>query len=178
MIRIETESDIERLRQVALLQQAELQRLSKRLVQLTAALAEARGEDAILALQQELAFLKEELAAKREELFGASSEKRPRDKPGDGANDDAAERTGHGRRGQPELPMVDVVHVLDEADQACPKCGGDLRPWDGHFEDAEEIDVVGKGSPDPTWHSVVIRGIVGADASDAEIRRTRDRAAA
>lgn len=75
VIRIETESDIERLRQVALLQQAELQRLSKRLVELTSALAEARGEDAILALQQELAFLKEELAVKRQELFGASSER-------------------------------------------------------------------------------------------------------
>jgi predicted nucleic acid-binding Zn-ribbon protein len=80
VIKIETESDIERLRQVALLQQAELHRLSKRLVELTTALAEARGEDAILALQQELAFLKEELAARNQEIFGASSEKHSRDK--------------------------------------------------------------------------------------------------
>lgn len=139
MVRIETESDIERLRQVALLQQAELQRLSKRLVELTTALAEARGEDAILALQQELAFLKEELAARNQEIFGVSSEKRSRDKE---QTEGAAARTGHGRRDQPELPIVEVVHVLDEADRACPKCGGDLRAWDGHFEDAEEIDVV------------------------------------
>lgn len=140
MIRIETESDIERLRQVALLQQAELQRLSKRLIELTAALAEARGEDTILALQQELAFLREEMAARRRDLFGASSERRPRDEAP--TNADAPARTGHGPREQPELPLVEVVHVLDEADRACPRCGGDLKAWDGHFEDAEEIDVI------------------------------------
>ena len=143
MIRIETERDIERLRQVALLQENELQRLHKRLLQLTQELAVARGEDAILAIQQELAFLKEQLDARNRELFGASSEKRPRDRSGDGAGNGAAsERTGHGRRDQPELPIVDVVHVLDDADKPCPKCGGDLKPWDGHFEDAEEIDIV------------------------------------
>lgn len=142
MIRIETEGNIERLRQVALLQQAENARLHKRLLQLTQELAVARGEDAILAIQQELAFLKEQLDARNRELFGASSEKRSRDKSGDAASNGTTERTGHGRRDQPELPMVDVVHVLDDADKACPKCGGDLKTWDGHFEDAEEIDVV------------------------------------
>ena len=100
----------------------------------------ARGEDAILAIQQELAFLKEQLEARNREIFGASSERRPRGASGEAKG--AAERTGHGRREQPELPMVDVVHVLDEADTACPKCGGELAPWDGHFEEAEEIDVV------------------------------------
>jgi len=142
VIRIETESDIERLRQVALLQQAENARLHKRLLQLTQELAVARGEDAILAIQQELAFLKEQLDARNREIFGASSEKRSRDKSADAASNGTTERTGHGRRDQPELPMVDVVHVLDDADKACPKCGGDLKTWDGHFEDAEEIDVV------------------------------------
>jgi len=140
VIRIETEGDIERLRQVALLQQVENTRLHKRLLQVTQELAVARGEDAILAIQQELAFLKEQLEARNREIFGASSERRPRGASGEAKG--AAERTGHGRREQPELPMVDVVHVLDEADTACPKCGGELAPWDGHFEEAEEIDVV------------------------------------
>ena len=108
MIRIETESDIERLRQVALLQETELQRLHKRLLELTQELAVARGEDAILAIQQELAFLKEQLDARNRELFGASSEKRPRDRSGDAVNNGTTERTGHGRRDQPELPMIDV----------------------------------------------------------------------
>ncbi len=138
MIRIETESDIERLRQVALLQQNENARLHKRLVELTQELAAARGEDAIGAIQQELGFLKEQLDARTRELFGASSEKRPREKTASAA----AERTGHGRREQPELPVVDRIHVLDEPDRMCPKCGGELAEWAGHFEDAEEIDVV------------------------------------
>lgn len=142
MIRIETESDIERLRQVVLLQQAENARLHKRLLQLTQELAVARGKDAILAIQQELAFLKEQLDARNREIFGASSEKRARDKSGDGGSQRTAERTGHGRREQPELPIVDVVYVLDDADKACSKCRGDLKAWDGQFEDAEEIDVV------------------------------------
>ena len=127
VIRIETESDIERLRQVALLQQTENARLHKRLLELTQELAVARGEDAILAIQQELSFLKEQIDARNRELFGASSEKRSRDKSGDAASNGTTERTGHGRRDQPKLPMVDVVHVLDEADRACPKCGGRAR---------------------------------------------------
>lgn len=141
MVRIETEQDIERLRQVALLQQSELHRLSKRLVALTTALAEARGEDAILALQQELAFLKEEMAAHQRDAFGASSEKRPGARNGTDPSE-TTERAGHGPRPQPDLPGVDVVHTLDEADRTCPKCGGNLDEWTGQFEDSEEIDVV------------------------------------
>jgi len=51
MLQIETERDIERLRQVALLQEAEIERLLARLAELTRQLAEALGEDAIQALQ-------------------------------------------------------------------------------------------------------------------------------
>jgi transposase len=35
-----------------------------------------------------------------------------------------------------------VVHELDEADKMCLKCGGDLAPWTGQFEEADEIDVI------------------------------------
>jgi transposase len=37
---------------------------------------------------------------------------------------------------------VEVVHELDEPDQICPGCGGDLEPMAGQFEEADEIDVV------------------------------------
>src|SRR5437667_19707 len=63
VIRIETETDIERLRQVALLQRAELDRLYARLAALTEELAHARGEDAIAALQLELTAIREQLDA-------------------------------------------------------------------------------------------------------------------
>jgi transposase len=36
---------------------------------------------------------------------------------------------------------VEVVHELDELDQICPSCGGDLEPVQGQFEEADEIDV-------------------------------------
>ena len=40
------------------------------------------------------------------------------------------------------LPIVEIVHELDEPDQICPSCGGDLKPMHGQFEEADEIDVV------------------------------------
>jgi len=64
VIRIETETDIERLRQVALLQRAELDRLYQRLAALTEELARARGGDAIDALQLELTAIREQLEAR------------------------------------------------------------------------------------------------------------------
>ena len=141
MIQIETETDIERLRQVALLQRTELDRLYTRLAALTQELAHARGEDAIAALQLELTAIQEQLAARTRELFGPSSEKRPR--PADRARDaERPPRTGHGPRAQLELPRVEVVHTLDEPDRTCPQCGGELREMTGQYEEAEEIDVV------------------------------------
>src|SRR5438094_4475267 len=141
VIRIETETDIERLRQMALLQRAELDRLYTRLAQLTEELAHARGEDAIAALQLELTAIQEQLAARTRALFSPSSEKRPR--PGARTRAGApAPRTGHGPRAQLALPQVEVVHTLDVPDRTCPKCGGGLREMTGQYEESEEIDVV------------------------------------
>ena len=93
-------------------------------------------------IQQELAFLQEQLDVRNRALFGRSSEKRRAAAGEDAAGTTAPARQGHGRRKQPELALVDVIHVLDEPDLACPKCGGELKVWDGQFEDSEEIDVV------------------------------------
>jgi len=142
VIRIETETDIERLRQVALLQRAELDRLYQRLAQLTEELARARGGDAIAALQLELTAIREQLEARTRALFGPSSEKRPRGDNGPARAAEQPPRTGHGPRAQGELPQVEVVHTLDEPDRTCPKCGGGLREMTGQHEEAEEIDVV------------------------------------
>ena len=141
MIRIETETDIERLRQVALLQRAELDRLYQRLAQLTEELARARGEDAIAALQLELTAIREQLEARTRALFGPSSEQRRR-AGGPAPDAERAARAGHGPRAQRELLRVDVVHTLDEPDRTCPKCGGGLCEMTGPYEEAEEIDVV------------------------------------
>lgn len=141
MVQIEHETDIERLRQVALLQHAELTRLHQRLAELTAALAAARGDVATTTLQLELQLLQEQLAAKTRALFGPTSERRPRD----GASAADASRPaprGHGPRPQAALPLVEIVHTLEAADQQCLQCGGALTVWEGQTEDADEIDVV------------------------------------
>lgn len=43
---------------------------------------------------------------------------------------------------QPSLPMVEREYTLDEADRACPSCGGELLPMKGQFEESEMIDVI------------------------------------
>jgi len=141
MLQIETERDIERLRQVARLQEAEIHRLLARLAELTRQLAEARGEDVVRALQLELTVINEKLAARNRALFGMSSEKRARGDAQDGSKAKAPQ-TGHPRREQRDLPLDEVVHELDEADKTCPKCGGELAAWAGQFEAADEIDVI------------------------------------
>jgi transposase len=146
VIDLARESRPEVLREVARLQQQEIQKLHRRLGELAAALAKAKGEDATRALQLELLRLREQLAAREQKLFGRSSEQRrtpaTNASPPDDANSPAPARRGHGPRSQPELPLVEVVHSLDAPDRACPACGGALAEMTGQSEDSEEIDVV------------------------------------
>ncbi len=140
MLRLETERDVERLRQAALLLEAENRRLTTRLVELTRQLMNARGEAAEV-LQLRLAELERQLQQARAELFGPSSEKRPRSKEEAPAAAEEKPRRGHGPR-QQTLPVEEVVHPLDEADKQCPQCGGALAEMKGCFEESEEVDVV------------------------------------
>jgi transposase len=135
------ETDPERLRQIARLLEAENAWLHRRLRELTQALADARGETQTQ-LGLELHHLQEQLAARTRALFGRSSERRNGDGGGAGAPPERAPQRGHGPRRQPTLPLVEVTHTLDEPDQVCPTCGGELLAWPEQFEDAEEIDVV------------------------------------
>ena len=139
-LRLDTEKDPERLRQAALLLEAENRRLTARVVELTRALLSAKGEDA-QALQLRLAELERQLVQKNAELFGPSSEKRPRAASAK-AEDAPAQQRGHGPREQKALAIEEVVHHLDEADKTCTSCGGALQEWTGQSEDADEVDVI------------------------------------
>jgi transposase len=142
VLRIEEIHDADVLRQVAVLLERENQRLHDRLQQLTAELAQLRGQDATAA-QVHLEFLKELLAQRERALFGDSSEKRPRSEAGSGAAlAPPAPQHGHGPKAQPTLPLVETFHTLPEADRVCPQCGGALTELAGQTEDAEEITVV------------------------------------
>ena len=140
MVELATETDLERLRQMALLLEAENARLHRRLVELTRALAQATGA-AHAQLELELQHLQAQLAARTHALFGTSSERRgagPREPPAR----PAAPRRGHGPREQAALPLVEVVHTQPAEAAPCAQCGGTLAPWKDQYEDAEEIDVV------------------------------------
>jgi len=130
--------DIELLRRAALMLQEDNKKLVQLIRKLKKELHELKGGDPEQ-LRLQIAGLEQQLATRNKLLFGDKSERRPRNKK---EQDKKAEPTGHGRRPQPKLPEVEQIHVLDEADKVCTKCGGDLKSWDGQFEDSEEIDVV------------------------------------
>ncbi|HXQ22472.1 MAG TPA: hypothetical protein VN812_12420 [Candidatus Acidoferrales bacterium] len=99
MVQVAVETDIERRRQMAVLLGRENARLHQRLLALTRELAVARGL-AATQLALELQHLQETLAARTRQLFGASSENRPRP---EGSNGDQpapphAAATGPARR--------------------------------------------------------------------------------
>lgn len=139
MINLATETDIERVRQVAILLERENSRLHKRLEDLVEKLARAEGKDATT-LQLEIAYLQETLERQNRALFGTSSERRRSGRSKD--DQDREPQRGHGPSAQPKLPIVEVVHTLDGADKACPSCGGELSEMAGQFEESEEVDVV------------------------------------
>jgi transposase len=137
-LRLSQEGDVERLRQAALLLEAENARLVQKNVELTRALLTAQGADASL-LQLRLAELERQLQNARDALFGASSEKRPTPQA---PKKEKKPQRGHGPREQKALPVVPVLHTLDTVDMQCPSCGGALSEMEGCFEESEEVDVV------------------------------------
>ena len=130
MLRIEKERDIEVLRQATVLLDRENQRLHERVQALHRELAELKGLDPSqldLSLLKELEALKPRQASEQE----TSSPSEP-SKP----------RRGHGPREQPDLPEMDVLHILDEEDLGCPSCGGQMEGMGEVSEDAWEVTVV------------------------------------
>lgn len=140
MISLHNESRPDVLRQAALLLEQENRRLHERIQRLTLELARLQGRDMTAALQIELDALKELLSRREQALFGDSSEKRPHSEPASQA--EPKPRRGHGPREQSQLPVMDVLHRLDESCLDCPACGGHLEEWKDQQEESEEITVV------------------------------------
>jgi len=140
MLRIEHVRDVETLRKVATLLDREVRTLSSWVEELREENARLKGQDA-RSIQRELEALKELLAQRERVIFSEKSEQRPRNTT-QGAEVEPAPRRGHGPRVQPSLPILEMIHELDEADQICPKCGGKLVEMVGQTEDSKEISVV------------------------------------
>ena len=115
--------------------------LMEQVTSLTRRLALATDRPEQLALELELQKVQRRLNDLNRERFGATSERRGRRKRRKAAK---KERTGHGPTPQPDLPRQEQLHLLDEADQVCPRClpPRPLEPWQGQTQDAEEVTVV------------------------------------
>src|SRR5690606_2456549 len=132
--------DIELLRKAAKLLDAEVQTLSKLVIQLKRELHELKhGRPEQLKLELQIAELEEQLARRNKMLFGEKSEKRPANKS---AGESPKKQTGHGRREQPELEEVEQVHLGNVESDTCDLCGGALHASEGFVEQSEEIDII------------------------------------
>lgn len=140
LIDLDKTNDPELLRAVAKIQDAEIRRLHQKLSLLTQQLEAAKGSDAAT-IQARLALLEKELTDAQKRAYNNGSERRPRPKESD-SKVEKKDQKGHGPTPQPELPIKEVLHELDAADMICTSCGGQLSPWEGQFEESEEIDVV------------------------------------
>ena len=140
-IDVDTVQDVDLLRQIIRLQEAENARLHKRLEELVRKLAQAEGKSESAALQLELVKLSEQLAALQHRMYGTSSEKRPRPS-GEAAPEVKPPQKGHGPTPQPQLPHTEQHHELTEAERTCPRCQHTMSEWPGQSEDSDEISVV------------------------------------
>jgi transposase len=141
VLAIERINDVDQLRQVASLLDRECDRLLTRNQELLRELAKLKGEDATQSILEEVARLELQNAKLERMIFARSSERRPHEDVAP-AEEQAPPKKGHGPRAQPELPLREVVHELPAEDRTCPKCQGELRPWDGQFETSEEVTIV------------------------------------
>lgn len=138
---LDREQDIEELRRIAQAQQAQIQQLLDVIAAKSREIERLRGKPGDLQLTlkmlealQAKAKLATDAVARAEAEQKKRAEERERKK--------RAERSKTGPTPQPLLPVVERVFTLDDADRACPSCGGDLRPMTGQFEESELIDLV------------------------------------
>ena len=128
MLRIDQIEDPEKLRRVAVLLDRTVEDLQERVKKLTFENALLRGETMA---QADFSFPQ---AALQKALDG------PVEKPGKKPSR-CPDQPGHGPSPQVNLPSVDQVHELPEAERDCSACGGTLDAMDGQYEESEEITV-------------------------------------
>lgn len=140
MSEFENERDPGTLRQIARLLLHENERLHKRLEELVAENANLKGHTAPEQLTLELSSLQEQMARLQKQLYGVSSERRP--KAGTTSDEPARIRRGHGPTPQQRLPIEPVVVTIAPEECVCDHCGGSLKAIEGATEDSERVTVV------------------------------------
>ncbi len=125
------EKDIEHLRRIALAQQVQIEQLLRVLRAKCEELEALKGNPE--ELQQTLSLI-ETLTKKSQSAEAEAAKTPPKKQP--------KKREDFGATEQPRLPLEERVFELDDADRACPSCGGALHPMAGQFETSEMIDFV------------------------------------
>jgi transposase len=143
VLNIETISDLDTAKQIAILLQKENDRIHKRLEEQTRELARLKGQDGDRQLELEIQKLQSQMSKLQKMLFAASSEKRKGEDSSEGRDEVKKERqSGHGPKEQPELPRITEVHDVAEEERVCHLCGGLLEEWAGQEDETEEVSVV------------------------------------
>jgi transposase len=127
------------LLQAATLLEAENRKLLSQVLQLKQQVRQLQGQEPEQ-LAMEVMQLEQQLAMRNRLLFGDKSEKRPRASKHEDTQ--TPEQKGHGPRPQPSLPVLETVHRLEQADQVCLSCGGQLTEWQGQSEESEQIESI------------------------------------
>jgi len=140
MVDLERVRDIELIRTVAKIQDAELHRLNDIMRKERRYFAQKMGMSPEQ-VELELLKLEDEISETHQRIYGGGSERRPREARPE-REEPKPPQKGHGPTPQPELKLEEHVHALDAADETCPSCGEHLEAWDGQFETHEEVDVV------------------------------------
>lgn len=140
-------NDPELLKELITLYESTIARLTRALEAAHTELARLRGDEHIIATQQELFDLNVRLEALQKKLYDASSERRKDNDSTDDKSKDSSpkgkkKQRGHGPRPQPQLPIVDELHLFDQADLTCPLCGKDMRIKTGLEEISFEVDII------------------------------------
>jgi hypothetical protein len=110
VVRLKDERDLETLRQIALLYDSENQRLIDKVTKLTVENARLRGFEGTKQLELEI---RRNLEKKREEIFRVDERVKAERKAEPKKNE------GHGPRPQPQLPTMERVFELEEAQKKC-----------------------------------------------------------
>jgi transposase len=129
---LEREQDIEELRRLALAIEAQNRLLLELLSRKSHEVDQLRGKTGDVQLTLKMLAELQAKAKKAQEKIEKAAEQKSEKKA----------RSSTGPTPQPELPLVEQVFTLDDADRACPSCGGELQPMKDQFEESEMIDVI------------------------------------
>ena len=137
MVDIESIDDPGELRNVCRAYEASHRVLVSRLETLAKRVAELEGGEAAQAALE----LPNLVVGPAPETDGTATSEAPTEDAEEKKKKKERRQKGHGPTSQPELPIERFEYRMTDMPD-CPSCGGDMKVWEGQFEESEEITVV------------------------------------